>query len=285
MSKKNKNNDYEKEPKKRPIRKLFFSLLLIIVLTIIYARYIGTTGLFLREYKIINKNINELKIVHFSDFHYGRTTSLKNLQNLVNNINKTKPDIIFFTGDLIDKDTKINDEEMNNIIKNLKQLNSTYGNYYVNGEDDDSFDKYNYIMDTSNFININDNYDIIYNKKNESILITGLSTKNNTTFLEEVFKDEAFYNYKINIMHYPDLFDDISIYNYDLVLAGHSHNGQINIPFYGPINKYKNSKNYYKPYYKINDTYLYISSGIGTTDYSFRLFNRPSYNLYRLEKK
>ena len=117
-----------------------------------------------------------------------------------------------------------------------------------------------------------------------SIFISGLSTKPDTNFLNDAYKDK-FYNYKINIMHYPDDINKIKDYNFDLVLAGHSHNGQIRVPIYGAIMTPTHAKKYYKPYYKINNTNFYISSGIGCSDYNFRLFNRPSYNLYRLTNK
>lgn len=280
-------DDYEDE-KKHPIRRFFFTIILIIALTLVYARYLGTSGLFVKEYHIKSNSITEtyngLKIVHFSDFHYGRTTSLEELKNLVKDINKVKPDIIVFTGDFIDKDIKIDDSKMANIIEELKKLDSTYGNYYVNGNHDNKFDKYKQMMDSSNFIDLNNTYDVIYNTNNETILLSGLSTKADTKFLDDVFKDK-FYNYKINIMHYPDDINKIKDYNYDLVLAGHSHNGQIRIPFYGAVILPSHAKKYYKPYYKINNTNFYISSGIGTSNYNFRIFNRPSYNLYRLTNK
>jgi len=281
--------DYEIEKKRHPIRTFFFSIILMCILTVIYARYVGTSGLILKEYNIKSSSItntyNGLKIAHFSDFHYGRTTHIEELKKLVNYINKSKPDIIVFTGDFIDKDTRIiSDDTYNKIIEELKKLDSTYGNYYVNGNHDDKFDRYKQMMDSSNFIDLNNNYDVIFNKSNEPILISGLSTKADTKFLEDVFKDK-FYNYKINIMHYPDDIDTIKDYNYDLVLSGHSHNGQISIPFYGAVVIPSHAKKYNKPYYKINNTNLYISSGIGVSDFNFRLFNRPSYNLYRLTNK
>ena len=280
--------DYELEERHHPIRKTFFTIVLIIALTIVYARYLGTSGLFVKEYNIKSNNItdtyNGLKIVHFSDFHYGRTTYLEELKYLVNDINKTKPDIIVFTGDFIDKDTKINDKDMNNITEELKKLNSTYGNYFINGNHDNKYDKYNQMMVNANFIDLNNKYDVIYNKNNETIIISGLNTKADTKFLEEAFKDK-FYNYKINIMHYPDDIKLIKDYNYDLVLAGHCHNGQIALPFYGAVIIPEHCKKYHKPYNKINNTNLYISSGIGVSKYNFRLFNRPSYNLYRLTNK
>ena len=47
----------------------------------------------------------------------------------------------------------------------------------------------------------------------------------------------------------------------------------------------KLGKKYYNEYYKISDTNLYISGGIGNSVLNFRLFNRPSFNLYRLVDK
>ena len=85
-------------------------------------------------------------------------------------------------------------------------------------------------------------------------------------------------------MHKPDTFDDIKQYNFNLVLAGHSHNGQIRLPIYGAILTPKGAKKYYKPHYKIDNTDMYISSGIGNTVIDYRLFNRPSFNIYRLNK-
>lgn len=274
-----------KKKKKRPIRKLFFMLVLIIIITVIYARYVGTTGLIIKEYPVCDKNITEgydgFKIAHFSDFHYGRTTGMEELKNLVKEINLTKPDIVVFTGDFIDKDVKISDQELSKIIEQLQKINSIYGNYYVNGNHDLKFDKFYEMFDTANFINLNDKYDVIYNKSNETIFLSGLSTSKKTDFLDSALENSN-YDYKINIMHYPDYFDNIKKYDFNLVLAGHSHNGQVRLPFYGAVVTPLYAKNYYKPYYKIDNTNFYISSGIGTSSYDFRLFNRPSFNLYRL---
>ena len=115
-------------------------------------------------------------------------------------------------------------------------------------------------------------------------MLSGTNYNSDLNYLNDLFTKEL-PSYKINIMHTPDTFDDIKNYNFNLVLAGHSHNGQVDLPFYGAIYTPKGAKKYYKPYYKIDNTDLYISSGIGTSNYNFRLFNRPSFNLYRLNAK
>ena len=68
------------------------------------------------------------------------------------------------------------------------------------------------------------------------------------------------------------------------VFAGHSHNGQINIPYIKKLLLPEGSKKYYNNYYKVNNTNLYISSGLGESNINFRLFNKPSINFYRINK-
>ena len=90
--------------------------------------------------------------------------------------------------------------------------------------------------------------------------------------------------YNILLLHEPDYIDKIinNNYSYDLILAGHSLNGSINIPIIKNLFLEKGSKKYYKSYYKINNTDIYISNGIGVSNINFRLFNHPSLNFYRI---
>ena len=118
--------------------KIIFLVILIIATLFILLRYIGNTGIKVKEYKIINNNIGNfygLKIVHVTDLHYGMTNE-KKLKKLVKEINLTKPDIVLFTGDLVDKNTEYNKEIDNILIENLKNINAYYGKYYVNGDED-----------------------------------------------------------------------------------------------------------------------------------------------------
>ena len=261
---------------------------IFILLLFICLRFIGTKGLIIKEYKVVNKNIDTsfygFKIVHFSDLHYGMSVDEKVLSNLVDKINKTKPDIVVFTGDLIDKKKNYTESDTKLLTKYLSKIKSSYGNYYVNGDDDENINSFDSIMVNSNFKSLNNNYEVITSEKNKKILISGISTNANIKIFNDIFKDDD-YSYKIIMMHYPDNYDLISKYNFDLVLSGHSHNGQVRLPYIGALVKMNNSKEYYDPYYKINDTDMYISGGIGNSKVNLRLFNTPSFNLYRLVDK
>lgn len=286
---------------KHTIRNLvifFLILTFLIILILLYSRYIATKNIQVHEYKITNKNFTDeyygLKIVHISDIHYGRITFEKELTELVKKVNKTKPDIIVFTGDLIDQDTKMTNEQADKVASILSKLKARVGKYAINGNHDYYYENWDLIIENSDFINLNDKIETIYLESNKYILLSGMSTnsygkvtineklKESTEFLKEKNNDEKPI-YSILLMHEPDYIDDVNLNNYDLVLAGHSHNGQVRLPFIGALKASlpKGSRKYYDAYYKVKNSDLYISNGIGTSTVNFRLFNRPSFNLYR----
>ena len=83
---------------------------------LIYSRFVGTASLDINEY-VVNSNIMEsydgLKIVHFSDLHYKKVITEERVSELVKEINNTKPEIVLFTGDLLDDLYKISNNDIN----------------------------------------------------------------------------------------------------------------------------------------------------------------------------
>lgn len=290
-----------KQNKPFKYKKLIISLLLfifIITSILLYSRYIGTRGIFINEYKIVNKNLSNdfygFKIVHITDIHYGRTINKKELNDLVEKINLVKPDIVVLTGDLIDKSSDITDKDIKIISKAFSKINATIGKYAIKGNHDYKYKKWDILIENSGFINLNDNYELIYGNENDYILLAGMSTniygKKNIEDKVKIYEDfinnsEVKPNYSILLMHEPDFIDSFNYNNYNLILAGHSHNGQVRLPFIGAIVKPNYGKKYYDNYYKLKNTDLYVSSGLGVSEVNFRLFNRPTFNLYRLTNK
>ena len=289
----------EEKKQSRKMRLWVKLLILLFVLGIgivLYGRYVGTSGLFVKEYLVINNQLpnsfSGLKIAHISDIHYGQTTSKKQLQQLVKQVNEYEPDIIVITGDLLDRDIIYSNQDIYDIQECLKGFNANLGKYIIMGNHDNTQEVYNTIIDNSGFTNLNEQNEILYYKSNNPILITGMSTGEYSGLtpsdkVENAIKKikENEISYSILIMHEPDYINDIEYENFDLVLAGHSHNGQVRIPFIGAIVLPPHAEEYYDEYYKIQNTDLYISSGIGTSTIKFRLFNRPSFNLYRIVDK
>ncbi|MCM1371230.1 MAG: metallophosphoesterase [Clostridium sp.] len=272
--------------------KILIFIIIIISIIILYSRYIATTNLNIKEYKVTSNllpdNFNGIKIAHISDIHYKSTVDRKFLEEIVNEINKTKPDIVVFTGDLIDKNTVITDEIKNELIENLSNIESRLGKYAIKGEDDYNIDEFEDIITKSNFIYLNDNYDLIYNKGFEPIVIVGLnsSKKSDVSITDRLnnIDDYEEYNYKLLLLHEPDYIDNIDYSSFSLILAGSSHGGQIRFPFIGGIIKLNGSKKYTEEKYTFENTNMYISFGLGTKNIKYRFMNRPSFNLYRLTK-
>ena len=119
--------------KKSKILGILIEITILISLVIAYAHNIEPKLLTFKEYPIKNENItdnfNGFKIVHISDIHYGRVFDKNKMQKLVNSINDQKPDIVVLTGDLIDKDTKMNIDKANEISEYLKKINANISKY------------------------------------------------------------------------------------------------------------------------------------------------------------
>ena len=282
--------------KKRKMFGLIVEIAILISLVVAYSYYIEPKLLTFKEYNIKNENITEnfegFKIIHITDIHYGKNFNKEKMSKLVESINDQKPDVVVLTGDLIDKKTKMTIELSNEISDYLKKINAGIGKYAINGDNDLKFDEWTNIINNGDFKNLNNTYDTIYKNGYSSLLIAGVSTfKDKVSINDKLNKTLEFINsfekdgpvYKILLMHEPDYVDDLNYNDFDLILAGHSFHGQVKILSFPLIIK-KGAKKYNLSHYKIDNSDLYISNGIGTEDYNFRLFNTPSYNIYRLTK-
>lgn len=274
--------------------KISLKILLLMIIISLYARYIGTYGFITKEYSIYHdklpENYDGLKIVHFSDLHYKRAINKEKIKKIVDEINLINPDIVMFTGDLIDSDTPLTKEDYKTLIDNFSKITAKYGKYAVTGDHDiTDYDEVKNVYKNSDFKLLENNYDIIYNKDNEEIFIGGIgNVTNNQDNIDETLEilDTNNIDYQIILTHEPDISDEIiNLTDVSLILAGHSHNGQVRLPFIGHIYSPSYSRKYMDEYYKINDTDLYISGGIGVSTVNYRLWNRPSINFYRINKK
>lgn len=287
-----KRKKVRKKKKRKFLKKLSICLIIIIILLALWGKFIEPNLLTIKDYKIENEHLPEsfdgVKIVQFSDLHYGTGYNENRLKKLTTEINSLKPDIVVFTGDLIDEKYQMADNDIKILVKYLSKINAKLGKYSCIGNHDFYNENFENIMYDSSFTVLKNNYDTIYNKTNKPIVIYGID---NTTYgipKTDTLNDKEIYdiNYKIILVHEPDYIDEfINNYDVNLILSGHSHNGQAKLPIIKPFYTPTGSKKYYEEYYKVNNTELYISNGVGNSIIDFRLFNTPSINLYRLNAK
>lgn len=272
-------------------KKIILVIIIIIIVLIVWGKFIEPNLLLINDHKLESEalpgSFNGTKIVHFSDLHYGNLTE-KQLKKVVKNINSLKPDVVVFTGDLVEEGYSLTDDDIKTLVKYLSMINTKLGKYAIFGNHDVKNEHFENIMYDSHFAVLKNNYDTIYNDKNDAIVLMGLDDVIHGEPELKALKssDISKLDYKIILVHEPDYIDEfIHDYNVSLVLAGHSHGNQVKIPLISKLLLPKGCKKYYKSYYEVSNTPFYISNGIGNSVLNYRLFSPPSINVYRLYTK
>lgn len=273
-----------------------FTLLKIILLIIIfgfsllyYMRFIETNRLSVKEVKIesikIPESLSGLKVAHISDLYYRSTIDKNYLKKLTKEINRLKPDVLVFTGDLLSDEIEYSKEDYKDLIYYFKKMDVN-NKYYVKGDNDYNNNDISNILESSEFVFLNNKEDYIYGSDNLKIVIHGLGS-----FIRDDFKlndafvtnDETLFN--IVLFHEPDNILELKDRNVDLVLAGHSLNNRINLPLIKDLFNVNGAIDYYDSYYNVNQTHLYVNAGLGTNENRLRLFTPPTINFYRIVRK
>ncbi len=275
--------------------KLFLKILLFFILSVIvfyaYARFIEPV-LLIVQYENIYSNLfsdkNNIKIIQFSDAHISEFFDVNDLRKIVNKINKENPDIVVFTGDLLERYNEYeNRDNIHEIWEVLNEINAPLGKYAVYGNHDyggGAERAYKKIMENGGF-------ELLINEKikidEHYINIIGMDDSIFGTINKEVivsYLDEDYYN--IILSHEPDVAEYFLEYNADLFLTGHSHGGQINLPFinYTPplAQKYKRGM------YNIDNfrqTKVYVNVGLGTSQIPMRFMAAPELTVFTMKNK
>lgn len=272
------------------------ALIILVILTAIslyyYARHIEP-GLLGIEYhtvrsSAVTKDLDGIRILQFSDLHLGEFYSLTELEQLVKRMNELKPDLVVFTGDLVDNFSKY--PTKGNIAPILKQIEAPLGKYAVYGNHDQGGGGkriYRKLLEESNFrllVNEQDTIPI----RNSTLTIAGLddfllgSPKIEKT-LQPLPKD----GFTLLLAHEPDIADRVKKYPIDLQLSGHSHGGQVKLPLYGSVYTPPLAQKYKEGIYSILGTKkpmtLYVNRGIGVTRLPFRFISVPELAIFTLE--
>jgi len=206
-------------------------------------------------------------IVQISDVHLGSVLGVKFINQIIDKINLLKPQAVVITGDYFDG----MDGVLDNLVKPLDRLNPPLGTYFITGNHE-------------NYLGSNKSLEIINKTKvkvlnDEQVELNGISLVGVSYPAEGVNKNVAEIINKLKptrptilLYHAPSQVKAIAQAGVDLMLSGHTHDGQ-----FWPFNyftemifgKYSSGLN------KINDFTIYSSVGIGTWGPAMRVGNRP----------
>lgn len=275
------------------IRNTFVSMATLIGmsgLSYYYAREIEPEMLRINNETIAANHIphsfNDFKIIQFSDTHVGFHYTEEQLTDLVSKINKLKPDLIVFTGDLIDAPHEY--KKTKQISEILYNLQAEYGKYWIYGNHDHGgygTQLVHDIMEDAHF-HLLQNSHIPIQRGQDEIILAGiddviLGTPDLPATLKNV-NEELF---TILLAHEPDFADTTVNFPVDVQLSGHSHGGQVRLPFIGHLYTPTYAEKYIQGKYRFNQDklLLYVNKGIGTTRLPFRFFCQPEIHSYTLK--
>ncbi len=275
------------------MKKLFMILLpAAIILVLCYSRYIEPELLILKEVTVeTDMDIEKCKVIFFTDTHFGELYHEKHVKKMVDMINERKADIVIFGGDLFDnygRDKEILD--MNYLQKELDRIETKEGKYAVFGNHDyggGAFRIYEDFMNDCGFHVLVNEY-IPLEKYNMEIIGFDDYLLGQTESDFYHIQSNAFH---LIVTHEPITSKFIEGFGDNFVLSGHTHGGQVSIPYFTKKLLPKGSDQFVKGFYTTqnmnteNSVQIYVSSGIGLTKYPFRLFNIPEIIEVNLIKK
>ena len=243
-------------------------LIVLAVLFLIYCRY-STYQLVEKHFKITKHTTLDIKegkktglmIAQISDSHFSPFYSPKRLDKIVEKLNAAKPDIVLFTGDLIENYRYWETRDCEIISQQLTKINAPKGKFAILGNHDyrsNGQDAVSEILAAGGFVLLNNQSTLV-----EQISLTGIDDgQEGQPDYNTQPKDARF---SILMVHEPDQVQHLPDLDcFDLILSGHSHGGQIRFP----ILPYKNfgSKLYDQGIYALtSQTSLVVNTGLGTT--------------------
>ena len=271
---------------RKGLKKIKLALFFIIPSAIIVAFW-GCSGGLNTKFQTVNIQklpgaLDNFKIAHLSDLHIKEKEPVH--ERIIDELTKANPDLIVVTGDFIDES-----ENIEICLEFVKRLKAKYGVWAVLGNwehgmgDTDEFVKrlketgINLLVNENRKIKIGEDFlylagvdDPFFKKDNLPLAVKGipLNSKQSLTIL---------------LAHSPDIFEQAKKYNIPLVLAGHTHGGQVRLPFVGPLYSLTPTMGKYSMgLFKESNSQMYVNPGIGISKIPFRFFCPPELTIINL---
>jgi len=235
------------------------------------------------------QKLNQLKIVHLSDTHFERNRI--SIDTLLSEIEKAQPDLIFLTGDLMDRTADLKNIPLVEFGSSLMAIAPTYA---VSGNHETSSGQ---LADweqeiSQSGVTLLNNKQIILELKGAQLALVGVRDE---SYPNEVTVQDPLDDMPVLLLaHHPEYFEQYLTSNPliqpDITFSGHAHGGQIRVPLIGPL--YAPGQGFFPNYTTgVYDSKqdaskkLVVSRGIGNSLFPFRINNKPHLLVITLESK
>ena len=246
-----------------------------------------------REVTIRLRNLPEafrgFRIAQLADFHYGEFTEPTYLRYVIAKTNALKPDLVTLTGDFVSSGPmveRISEQFGYHCAELLAKLKcplryAVLGNHDVMVNASAVTDALN-----SHGLPVLHNQSVPIERAGERIWLAGVADVliGGLANMDAAVPVAAMRNHEpvILMAHEPDFADEASKWPVDLMLSGHTHGGQVRIPFMPPADLPDLGKKYVEGRFNIGHLQLYVNRGIGTVGVPFRFLCPPEITVITL---
>lgn len=276
---------------------IFIFIAIIVFLTLGYSLFVEPNSLVVENQSIVmecaKNRLGDNKIVQISDLHFTSETSGKRIEQIYGEIHKIDPLAVFITGDLISDENGI--EKALNLTGKIAKKYPVYivlGNWDYWSLDFAVNDFKKKLEDTGAKVLINKADRISIGSEFIDILgvkdpyTSGDIKGDLDKTMDEINKSGD--NCMLLLAHSPNVIKEAAESNIDLVLVGHTHGGQVYIPYltekFIPARR-KSGVGFVEGLYEIDHTKMYVNRGIGTSTLPFRFLLPPEITIITLKNK
>lgn len=271
-----------------------FTILFAVLLGYVY--FIEPNTLKIENQKIklscLKKDLPD-RFVQISDLHFTRETKETRINQIYEATRSQNPAAVFVTGDMVSDDTGM--EKAAELIGKISAIYKTFvvfGNWDYWALDYGVGELKTRLEAVGAKVLVNSSDEIVSGSEKLNILgvkdpYTSGELKSDLEKAEKNL-DEVDKSCRILLAHSPNIIREAADKNIDLVLAGHTHGGQVYIPFltkYIVPTKRPAGEGFIKGLYMIGNTQMYINRGIGMSVLPVRFFVPPEVTVIKLEKR
>jgi predicted MPP superfamily phosphohydrolase len=219
--------------------------------------------------------LDRLRIAHLSDFHLGPPSrGVRAVERAVAWVEQRQPDLTLVTGDLLT--LARGEAKLRELVARLPRCYLILGNHDFAISRDPAARR-TALADLSPATLLSDEGETI-ELRGRRVYVAGSDPRSRFSRRRpkpaQLAVDDA--DLGILLLHYPFLADDLPPGAFDLVLAGHMHDGQICVPYPGGKLRLAHiDARYTRGLYRLEGTTLHVSAGLGTTFVPFRFAARP----------
>ena len=206
-----------------------------------------------------------VRVVHITDTHIERSSFRE--ASVIRKVNALQPDIVVLTGDYLNLSNLSDPASAAHFRQFVAQLDAPYGVYAVRGTVEPTLESMAWLVEGTEVVWLEQEA-VTVDVRGQPVTLVGVACSHRQELdaarLAQTVDGVPASAFTLLLYHSPDLIREAAGHRVDLYLGGHTHGGQLCLPFYGAIvTSSIYGKRYASGLFEEGGTKMYISRGLG----------------------